>query len=132
MNKFGLKSLAVRATLDGRLQWMVDEVLKHMDVSLIYGHRVKEEQNLLYDLGRSQLQWPESKHNVWPSIAVDMQPYPYPTKENDLRAGLGYMAGLCWMLAEQQGFSIRWGGDWNRNGSVADNGFDDLFHVEIY
>lgn len=126
------KSLQVRATLDPRLQVMVDELLKYMDVSLVQGHRGEAEQNDYFDRGVSQVRWPNGKHNSYPSLAVDMQPYPYPTNENDLRAALGYMAGLCWLIAERNGFSLRWGGDWNRNGDVTDNGFDDLYHLEIY
>ena len=132
MNTWGNKSLQVRATLDVRLQAMVDELLDHMDVSLIYGYRDRESQNGLFENGVSQLRYPDSMHNHNPSLAVDIQPYPYPNNENDLRAALGYMAGLCWMIALKHGFKIRWGGDWNRNGSVTDNGFDDLFHIEIY
>jgi peptidoglycan L-alanyl-D-glutamate endopeptidase CwlK len=110
---------------------MVDALLDHMDVSLTWGHRTKAQQNALYPK-HTKVQWPDSKHNKYPSLAVDMQPYPYPDNENDLRAALGYMAGLCWMIADEAGFEIRWGGDWNRNGDVTDNGFDDLFHLEIY
>jgi peptidoglycan L-alanyl-D-glutamate endopeptidase CwlK len=110
---------------------MVDALLDHMDVSLIWGYRSEPQQNALYPR-HSKVQWPNSKHNKWPSLAVDIQPYPYPTTENDLRAALGYMAGICWMIADDAGFEIRWGGDWNRNGDVTDNGFDDLFHLEIY
>jgi hypothetical protein len=110
---------------------MVDELLDYMDVSLIWGHRTEAEQNALYPR-YSQVQWPDSMHNHNPSLAVDIQPHPYPDNENDLRAALGYMAGLCWMIAQKHGFNVRWGGDWNRNGSVTDNGFDDLFHLEIF
>jgi len=131
MNTWGNKSLLVRTTLDPRLQAMVDELLDYMDVSLTSGHRNEAEQNALYPR-YTQVQWPDSMHNHKPSLAVDIQPYPYPDNENDLRAALGYMAGLCWMIAQKHGFKIRWGGDWNRNGSVTDNGFSDLFHLEIY
>ena len=132
MNTWGSKSLRVRATLDRRLELMVDELLTYMDVSLLYGYRNEREQNTLFGQGASQLRWPKSKHNTYPSLAVDIQPYPYPDTDGDLRAALGYMAGLCWLIAERNDFSIRWGGDWNRNGSVTDNGFDDLFHLEIF
>jgi hypothetical protein len=110
---------------------MVDELLKYMDVSLAWGHRTEEEQNSLYPKYTS-VQWPDSKHNTYPSEAVDIQPYPYPRTENDLRASLGYMAGICMLIAEREGFSLKWGGDWNRNGDVTDNGFDDLFHLELF
>jgi len=132
MRKWSAKSLQVRDTLDHRLILMVDELLTYMDVSLLYGYRDERLQSTLYAQGKSKLRYPKSKHNTYPSLAVDMQPYPYPTNENDLRAALGYMAGLCYMIAEKHGFAIRWGGDWNRNGDVTDNGFDDLFHLEIY
>ena len=124
-------SQKVYDTLDCRLQRMCDNLLKYMDVSLICGHRTEEEQNALYPRF-TRVRWPNSKHNKRPSLAVDLQPYPYPNTENDLRAGLGYMAGLCYIIAERDGFSIRWGGDWNSNGDVTDNGFDDLFHIEVY
>jgi len=132
MRTWSAKSLAVRATLDPRLEQLVDALLLRMDVSLICGHRTEREQAEAYGSKHSKLKWPKSKHNSYPSLAVDIQPYPYPATENDLRAALGYMAGLCWVLSEAQGFKIRWGGDWNRNGDVTDNGFDDLFHLEIY
>ena len=134
MRSWSEKSLDIRSTLDNRLILMVDALLEYMDVSLVSGHRDEREQSLLYHgtPQRSQLKWPDSKHNTFPSLAIDMQPYPYPDNENDLRAALGYMAGLCYIIAERNAFSIRWGGDWNRNGSVTDNGFDDLFHIEIY
>lgn len=131
INKFGHKSLAVRETLDPRLQWLVDELLLYVDISLIYGTRGEAEQNALFGAGKSKLRFPFSKHNSNPSQAVDLQPYPYPRKENDLRAGLGYIAGLAVALARIKGFNIRWGGDWNMNGDVVDNGFDDLFHLEL-
>ena len=125
------KSLRVRITLDPRLKVMVDELLTYMDVSLTSGYRNKREQNALYP-EKTQVQYPDSKHNQYPSLAVDIQPYPYPKTENDLRAALGYMAGVCMLIAQRNGFSLRWGGDWNRNGDVTDNGFDDLFHLEIF
>ena len=125
------QSRAVRNTLCWELQVLVDDLLTYMDVSLTTGHRTKQEQNDLYPTF-TKVRWPHGKHNSYPSTAVDMQPYPYPRKENDLRAGLGYMAGLCTLIAEAHGFKIRWGGDWNRNGDVTDQEFNDLFHIEVY
>jgi hypothetical protein len=34
-------------------------------------------------------------------------------------------------IGRQEGVTLRWGGDWNRNGDLTDNNFDDLFHMEI-
>ncbi len=131
MRSWSKRSKKVYDTLDPRLQWLCDELLGYMNVSLTYGHRTEEQQNALYPKF-TQVRWPDSKHNTKPSLAVDLQPYPYPRNENDLRAALGYMAGLSFVLAGQGNFKIRWGGDWNRNGDVTDNGFDDLFHIEVH
>lgn len=132
MYRFSARSKRIRRDLDARLQVVVDELLKWTDISLVSGYRDREEQNTLYENGRTQVRYPDSKHNHRPSKAVDLQPYPYPRNENDLRAALGYIAGLAMKIAEEHGWQLRWGGDWNRNGSVVDNGFDDLFHLELY
>lgn len=131
MNKWGNRSLQVRATLDKRLKKVCDELLTHMDVSLISGHRGQHEQDTLYREGKSKLQFPQSKHNRYPSLAVDMQPYPYPEKEVELWAALGYMAGMAKIIGERYGVELRWGGDWDQDGDLTDNDFDDLFHLEI-
>jgi hypothetical protein len=117
--------------LDVRLQTIVDELLQWVDVSLISGHRGQEEQDEYYRTDRSKVRYPNSKHNSYPSLAVDLQPYPYPENEHDLRAALGYIAGLSMMIAHKYGWKLRWGGDWDSNGSVVDNGFDDLYHLEL-
>jgi peptidoglycan L-alanyl-D-glutamate endopeptidase CwlK len=109
----------------------VDELLRYVDVSLISGYRDREEQNALFENNLSQLRFPDSKHNRKPSLAVDLQPSPRPLNDNDLRAALGFIAGLATMIAKSHGWKLRWGGDWNMNGSVVDNGFDDLFHLEL-
>ena len=41
------------------------------------------------------------------------------------------MGGMIRDIAQQLGLKVRWGGDWDSDGDVKDNGFDDLVHVEI-
>lgn len=130
--EFGHKSREVFGTLDPRLQRVVKELLRYVDVSLLQGHRDKATQNHYFDAGVTKVRWPKSKHNALPSLAVDLQPYPLPKTDNDLRAALGYIAGLAMRIADEEGVRLRWGGDWNMNGDVTDNGFDDLFHLEIH
>ena len=133
MRKWGEKSKGVRATLDPRLQKVVDRVLHEVaDVSLLEGYRSKARQNALYLDKKSKLTWPHSKHNTYPALAVDLQPYPMPKREEVLWASLGYIAGRAIEIAKQEGVELRWGGDWNRNGSVQDERFHDLFHLEVY
>ena len=104
-------------------------VRDHRDISIITGHRGKDEQDLMVKLGRSKVHFPNSKHNTMPSLAVDVQPYPY--NEDTLREDLSYIAGLFVAFGSVEGVHIRWGGDWDRDGETSDNGFDDLFHFEI-
>lgn len=129
--KWSNRSLQIRAGLDKRLKKILDEILQHVDITLVSGHRSKEEQERLFREGYSQLQFPQSKHNSYPSLAVDVQPWPYPEKEEELWAALGLIAGMAIIIGEHYGVEIRWGGDWDRDGSVTDNNFDDLFHLEI-
>lgn len=126
------RSLQVRATLDRRLQQLCDRTLYGVaDISLISGYRGREEQNRKFREGKSTLEWPQSKHNTYPSVAVDFQPYPYPEDERKLWGALGYIAGRMHGIAQELGFKIRWGGDWDRDGDMTDQRFDDLFHIEI-
>jgi hypothetical protein len=44
---------------------------------------------------------------------------------------LGHIGGRLIEMARTDGIIIRWGGDWDRDGDVLDQDFDDLFHFEI-
>lgn len=115
--------------LDPRLQRIVGKVRDMRDISIVTGHRGEEEQALMVKLKRSKVEWPNSKHNSMPALAVDVQPYPY--NEESLREDLSYIAGLFVAFGKAEGITIRWGGDWDKDGETADNDFDDLFHFEI-
>ena len=41
------------------------------------------------------------------------------------------MGGMLRGIAKQLNTNIRWGGDWDNDGEIADNSFDDLVHVEL-
>ena len=132
MRKWGNKSLAVYLTLDKRLQEICDYLLQNVaDISLVTGYRGEAEQNAKFAAGLSKVRWPEGKHNRRPSIAVDLQPYPVPERTEKLWAALAYVAGRAIEYAKARGITLRWGGDWNRNGDLSDQNFDDLYHLEI-
>ena len=132
MRKWGSRSLVVRASLDSRLIKIVDTLLADVaDVSLVSGHRSEKEQNELFRQKKSKLEYPQSKHNAYPSLAVDLQPYPYPTYEPQLWGSLGYIAAHAIRIGAGQGVHLRWGGDWDQDGALTDQTFDDLFHLEI-
>lgn len=130
--RWGPRSKRVRKTLHIELRRLVDRYLEEVgDISLIDGYRDEETQNAHYAAGRSQLKYPHGKHNEYPSKAVDLQPYPYPQNEQELREQLSFIAGVLTQMAREDCLELRWGGDWNRNADITDNKFDDLFHFEL-
>ena len=88
------------------------------DISILEGHRSQERQDMLKEEGKSQLSWPHSRHNSYPSLAVDVAPY---------------IGGISWdwehyhplaahikatwsrLVQEEKtsgNYSLSWGGDW--------------------
>lgn len=131
MNKFGQVSLAELDLVDPRLQQIAYKVLKIKDHSIIKGHRGEMDQNEAFESGASKLPWPKGNHNAIPSKALDARSYPSPETEQELREDQLYLLGLYKGVASEMGIPLRTGADWDRDGEIADNGFDDFFHAEI-
>ena len=123
------------------VDWQVicNELIKHCDFTVVEGFRGKEDQNRAYDAGRSQLRWPDSKHNHRPSLAVDLAPYVSEIKNidwEDIKA-FCVLKGMLMMVAARllaEGritHQVRWGGDWDRDGRTVDQTFHDLPHYEL-
>ncbi len=139
MPKFGDLSTRNLSECDPRLQKIFNEVIKHIDCSIICGHRNESVQNYLFTLGRTKLKWPLGKHNLKPSQAVDAVPFPiiWPDKnrqpktyEKDL-ARLYFFVGYVKSMADQMGIEIISGADWDDDNDFTDNGFNDLPTVEL-
>jgi hypothetical protein len=41
------------------------------------------------------------------------------------------MGGMVRGIAKALNLKVRWGGDWDSDGEIKDNSFDDLVHIEI-
>jgi hypothetical protein len=128
MPSFSKNSQKRLDTCDVRLQRVMKEVVKTFDCSVIEGHRSRDRQNQLFDAGKSQLKWPDSRHNSKPSVAVDVVPYPIDWKDRDR---FHYFAGFVMATALSMGIKLRWGGDWDGDWETRDNSFDDLPHFEL-
>lgn len=109
-----------------------------IDHKILQGHRGEEEQNKAFNEGRSKLKWPESKHNSFPSFAIDAVPCPIKWNSKDPRELEKYkqemvrFATIVQMVAKFKfGATVRWGGDWNRDWSLMDNVFNDYPHLEL-
>ena len=128
MPRFSDKSISNLATCDPRLQRVFHEVIKHFDCTILEGRRDKERQNRMVEEGKSQVRWPDGKHNTVPSMAVDVTPYPVVWEDRERQT---LFAGYVLATAKAMDIDLRWGGDWNRDTEVRDNTFDDLVHFEI-
>ena len=124
MYKFGRKSKERLKGVDHRLIKVLDELIKIMDVTVIEGLRSEERQKELLEKGATKVKY--SRHME--GKAVDLAPYPIDWENRD---GFHYLGGMIRGIAHQLVLKIRWGGDWNSDGDVKDNGFDDLVHIEI-
>lgn len=169
MPKFGKSSLERLETCDPRLQLVLNGVIRSFDFSVTEGHRPIAVQRKLYEIGRKKGAdgtWTKightvtnidgltvtGKHNVRPSLAADIAPYPIDYSDRGkARERFYFMMGMVRNEAEginamlpeinqvraESGlpalkpFTLRFGLDWDGDGSFDDQSFDDLPHVEI-
>ena len=128
MPHFGRKSKERLNTCDSNLQKVFNEVIKHVDCSVLEGHREKDRQNNLFKEGKTKVKYPKGRHNRQPSSAVDVTPYPVDWKDRERQT---LFAGFVIGVASQMGIKLRWGGDWDQDFQVVDNRFDDFPHFEL-
>ena len=128
MPRFGSKSKKKLESCHSDLQKVFNEVIKHVDCSVLEGHRSEERQNLLFKEGKTKVKYPHGRHNYNPSKAVDVVPYPIDWKD---RERFHLFAGFVLGIARSMGVNLRWGGDWDQDWYVHDNRFDDFPHFEI-
>ena len=128
MPYFGTRSKQRLATCDERLQKVFNEVIKYVDCSVLEGHRGQERQDKLYEEGKTKLKFPNGRHNMAPSKAVDVTPYPVDWDDRERQT---LFAGFVLGIARSMGVRLRWGGDWDMDFQVLDNRFDDFPHFEI-
>ena len=128
MPKFSKSSLSKLETCHDDLQKVFKEVIKHVDCTIIAGHRGEERQNKLCDEGKSKVRFPNGRHNASPSRAVDVMAYPIDWNDRERNTLFaGYVIGL----ARGMGVTLRWGGDWDSDFNLKENFFDDHPHFEL-
>lgn len=125
MPKFSKRSKDNLATADIKLQQLFNAVIEEFDCTVIYGHRTPEEQFELFKKGREKKDgwWvktgktvtnldgniKKSKHNYYPSKAVDVVPFPLDWA--DIKA-FELLAKVVKAKAEELNITVTWGGDW--------------------
>jgi hypothetical protein len=124
MPRFGSRSRRRLKGVDTKLVNVLNETIKLMDITVIEGVRSKKRQAELLKKGATKVKY--SKHME--GKAVDVAPYPI---QWDDRERFHYMGGIIRGVASQMGVKVRWGGDWDSDGEIKDNNFDDLVHIEL-
>lgn len=106
-------------------------------IKVTCGHRGAAEQVKLLAEKRTKVPWPQSKHNVFPSMAVDLaivEPdgtIKWGTKEDPEIQEWTFFAGFFMCCLRHCGINARWGGDWDGDLDMDDNSFNDFPHFEI-
>jgi peptidoglycan L-alanyl-D-glutamate endopeptidase CwlK len=139
MPKFGKSSTERLATCHPDLQLIFNTAIRTVDCSVFCGHRNKLNQDKAFADGLSQVKWPNSKHNKFPSMAVDGGPYFPELKNTDwedhkaFAVFAGYLMRIADELLEKKLIThrLRWGGDWDGDGRTNDQTFVDLPHFEL-
>ena len=124
MYKFGKRSRKRLEGVDAKLVNVLNELIKIMDVTVIEGLRSAERQKELLAKGATKVKY--SKHME--GKAVDIAPDPIDWED---RERFHYMGGMVRGIAKALNLKVRWGGDWDSDGEIKDNSFDDLVHIEI-
>ena len=137
MYKFSNNSKRELETCHLILQYIFEQVLKYglIDIAVIQGVRTRSEQNRLFDIGKSRVQWPNSRHNIKKlgdkSNAVDVAPCIF-GKVSWKKEHCIYVAGVAQGVGRSIGVDLRWGGNWDMDGEpVTDQAFQDLVHYEL-
>lgn len=140
MPKFGAKSLGLLQSAHPDLITLFSAVVEVYDCTILETHRTAARQAELVAADKSQTF--NSKHLAYPSLAVDVVPYPveWPdklpatasAKEKIQAWGRLYVfAGVVFATAHRLGIKVRWGGAWETGMDPRGNGFQDLAHWEL-
>lgn len=137
------KSLEKFKTLHPDLQKILSELIKVYDFAIIEGHRTLEQQQQYYKEGKSKLDGVnnKSKHQSYPSLAVDIMPYKKGTNAfsgDELDTMRFYfMMGMVKVIAHnlldkgEISHGVRFGLDWDGDDTFTDQTFHDLPHFEL-
>ncbi len=127
--------LTVRPDLVLVAQYVMN--LQVMDFAIVCGHRDEEAQTQAFLLGNSTKQWPHSSHNMKLSNAFDFVPW-VPILPNGTMGipwhdthAFAILGGMFLAAGAVLDTTIRYGGDWDRDGSTQDQRFMDWGHIEV-
>jgi peptidoglycan L-alanyl-D-glutamate endopeptidase CwlK len=136
MNHFSEISKQRLSSCHRDLKTLFGNVIQDFDCTIVCGHRDKPDQDKAFAEGKSKLQYPQSKHNHIPSLAVDAAPF-IDGKINWTRDQLLFFAGYVKSRADQLfkigviSHRLRIGADFSGDNDVTDEPFRDEPHFEL-
>ena len=120
MPKLSAKSQAKLNTCHSDLIKLIEAVAETEKCAVICGFRGRHEQEKAYYEGKSKAKFGQSKHNLKPSMAVDVVPLPLNWEDIEAFEKLGEK---IMAKAEELGIKIKWGRDFT--------GLKDYPHYEL-
>ena len=109
-------------------QRAIDE--SYIDFAITEGQREIARQRRLFLKGKSKIDGVTQlgRHNYRPALAFDFAPYPIDFQEEER---FYVVAGALMAAAKSLKIAVRWGGDWDMDGTFRDQSFHDLGHLEL-
>ena len=133
MPKFGTRSENNLIDVHPDLIQICRFVIEAYDFTILCGYRGKAAQDAAYPK-YTKVRYPNSKHNRISSEAIDIIPYD-PVHHRivpwDAYEEMAMLAGHMLMAAYAFDIKIRWGGDWNGDGNLRGETFNDRCHFEL-
>jgi peptidoglycan L-alanyl-D-glutamate endopeptidase CwlK len=117
------------------IQRLIREAIRRaprwLDFAVTCGHRNEADQNAALAKGASKKAWPYSKHNSFPSKAVDVRPSsPFTVADWNDRLRFARLIGFIECVAIDLDIPIRVGMDFSGDGRSLDETFIDMPHIE--
>ncbi len=142
MPAFGKSSQGRLDTTHSLLKELFRRVVEERDCSVVCGHRPNDTQDALYAQGRTapgdivtNAKAGESTHNSFPSMGVDVVPYPELWSSPTAFAQLSVIVLEKWAEMEIEGltngYELVWGGDWDGDRDPNDTDQWDKPHWEV-
>lgn len=136
MSYFSKTSKKRLANCHKDLQALFFEVVKNYDCTIVCGYRGKEDQERAFSEKKSKVHFPNSKHNVFPSLAVDAASFEVNSIDWTVRQAIyfaGYVKGVADQLFDKgiMKHKIRVGADWDNDNDIDDQTFNDYPHFEL-
>lgn len=132
MYSYSSRSRKNLSTTHKLIQLIFNEAINTIDISILEGHRGEKEQNEAYEKGTSQVRYPNSKHNSYPSMAIDAVPYPIDWNNKErLTLFAGKILGIASVILKGTGYKLVSGIDWDDDGDTKDHNFLDYPHFEL-